>query len=300
MTLQAIVAVEAEQPDNPRALSAEKKRAPWESDPYGLVSLLDMLRYAADEFYKISQDLTAFGTATDQLLQLDRGREKLQELVESLHGQATKLGLTLTLNQLEVVVNAANAVRRGGSTSVFSSAVLELNKRVREELAARKFCYIPQDKAGYFYSFDWLLDSPIYNHKDLYDEFEAAGRCYALDENTACVFHLMRCVDWGLRRVAASLDIAYDARNWNGIGQAIEKKMQQKYELKTDGWKKTEPEYAEILTDIQAIGRGHRNPVLHEIEKKYTPREAHHLIEIVEGFCRHVATRWPNAGGDEA
>lgn len=265
-----------------------------EKNPYGLVSLLDMLRYAAEDFYKLSQDLTGIGLMPNSLFEpliQVQARAKLQECLDLMDRHARKLGLTLSVNQIEHIVNTVN---QGHAPNFVASAILELNKRVREELRARKFLYVPQEKAGYFHSFEWLLNTPIFEHKELFDEFQAAGRCYALDENTACVFHLMRCVDWGLRRVARSLDITYDARNWSGIGRAIEKKMQEKHELKTDEWKNAEPAYAEILTDIQAISRGHRNPALHEIDKKYTPREAHHLLEIVEGFCCHVATRWPN------
>ena len=90
-------------------------------------------------------------------------------------------------------------------------------------------------------------------------ELEAAGRCHAYGQNTACVFHLMRVVDYGLRLVARSLGIVYDARSGHGIGKAIEKKMSQEYGEKVKDWKLSELFYAEILTDIQAISHGHRN-----------------------------------------
>jgi hypothetical protein len=49
------------------------------------------------------------------------------------------------------------------------------------------------------------------------------------------------------------------------------------------------PFFGEILTDIQAIGRGHRNPVLHELEKKYDEREAQYMLTVIEGFAIRVA-----------
>jgi hypothetical protein len=167
--------------------------------------------------------------------------------------------------------------------------VKQLQARVYEELDSLICFCIPQEKVHYWNP-TWLLDTPIYdNFRSAWEEFQRAGHCYAFGENTACVFHLMRIVDFGLRQVAKRLGIEYDARNWSGIGKKIQHKMEQKYDTKTDDWKKSEPMYAEILTDIQAISRGHRNPVLHELEKKYEERDAQHMLNVVEGFMLHLA-----------
>jgi hypothetical protein len=98
----------------------------------------------------------------------------------------------------------------------------------------------------------------------------------------------MRVIDAGLRSVADSLAISYDARNWSGIGEKIQKSMELKYQHKTDEWKRSEPFYASVLTDLQAISRAHRNPVLHEVERKYTDAEARYLIAVVEAFMQHL------------
>ena len=120
-------------------------------------------------------------------------------------------------------------------------------------------------------------------------EFERAGRCFAYDEPTACVFHLMRVLDYGLKSLAVNLGTTYDSQSWQTVGNYIETRMREKYQTKTEEWKKSEPLYAEALTDIQAIGKSHRNPSLHRIDKTYDDREAYHLITIVEGFMRHLA-----------
>src|SRR5271157_3794612 len=149
MSLEQILEVKPEQAED---YCAPCLAPSWETNPYGLVTLLDMLRYAAEDFYKLSQDLTGIGLMVDALTNATVGAgasAKLQESINLLDKHARALGLTLSVNQIEAVVNAANAVKRGGPSTVLSSAILELNKRVREELGARKFCYIPQEKAGY-------------------------------------------------------------------------------------------------------------------------------------------------------
>ena len=99
----------------------------------------------------------------------------------------------------------------------------------------------------------------------------------------------MRVVDTGLRCVAGSLGVTYDARTWSGIGDTIQKKMEQKHRDKIDAWKQAEPFYASVLTDIQAISRGHRNAALHDIARKYTESEAFYLITVVTAFIKHLA-----------
>jgi hypothetical protein len=162
-------------------------------------------------------------------------------------------------------------------------------KTLTAELNAVMLRVIPKEKTKYCDP-KWLADSILYaKFPDTIEEFQKAGRCYAYGENTACVFHLMRVCDFCLRKVADSLNVSYDARNWHGIADKISKTMEQKYQLKKDEWKKQEPFYAEILTDIQAIGRGHRNAALHELEQKYDEREALYMLTVIESFARRCA-----------
>lgn len=258
--------------------------APWIVNPHGVVSLLAMYEYGAAQFYKLSQALTTFGIERGLLLS-DKGRAQFQEWLDTVHEQTAMLGMTLSNNQVAAVVNTVNTL--GPRDEAVSREIHELQRRISEELEARTFKWIPEEKAAYLKPVRtlWLM-----SYGELRVEVDSARRCYAYGENTACVFHLMRVVDWGLRRVADSLGIAYEARNWSGIGKAIQDKMELKHKDKSDDWKKAEPFYAQILTDIQALSRGHRNPALHEIGVRYDEREAHHLLTVVEGFIRHVLT----------
>ena len=257
---------------------------PWSLWRFGVVSLLDMLRYAAEDFLEIAKILTSL-ELQPRSLENERVRGKFQEVVNRLSEHLINLGMSFSQNQVETVLAAVNRA----DWDVTSREIDQLLRRILEELKARSFRYV--DKPAYELGF-WILNrKAIRENRDVLVEMQSAGRCYAYGEHTACVFHLMRVIDYGLRMVAASLSIAYDARSWDGIGKAIEKKMREKYGDKTDAWKAAEPFYAEILTDIQAIGRGHRNPALHELEKKYDEREAEYLLPVTVAFIEHVLTQ---------
>ena len=266
------------------ASESELKSAPWNTALYGVVSLFDMLKYAAADFYQLSQDLTQL-VNDPQLLVNPRNTEKLQAYMNVLHEHCEKLGLKMSINQIRTIADASQRENVGQ----LCARIKELQVRVWEELDSKVCFCLPQEKVHYWHPL-WLVDTPIYDQfRSAWEEFQRAGHCYAFGENTACVFHLMRIVDFGLKQVAKPLGVEYDARNWSGIGNKIREKMEQKYNTKTDEWKKSEPMYAEILTDIQAISRGHRNAVLHELEKKYEERDAQHMLNVVKGFMLHLA-----------
>jgi len=263
------------------------KVLPWEIVPYGLVSLKIMLDFAAEQFYRISASLMKFSFVPQLILEPEAGQEFVSA-ISATEIHCRNLGLEFSANQATTIRNYLLGSQR--KIPALKSLCEELQRRMSEELEANAFCYIPKHKLK-FCDRGWLTDTSL--PQGVIEEFQSAGRCYACGENTACVFHLMRTADWGLRRVAVSLGIVYDARNWRGIGEAITRKMELKYQQKSSDWRKAEPFYAEILTDIQALGRGHRNPVLHELEKKYDENQALYMLGVVESFALHVLKHIP-------
>jgi len=249
-----------------------------------------MLQVAASDFYIISSTLTQLIGYGGKLLTSRQGWSEYNEKMTLLLEHATRLKMKSTLNQIGYMKDYFD--RDGQSASDLSAMLTELHKRVHEDLDALIFLVVPSDKTSFF-DIDWLRNTTIFDAFPtlVFSEMQNAGRCYAFGQNEACMFHLMRVIDYGLRLVASSLTISYDARNWMGVGDAIQKDMEAKYSAKTSDWKQAEPFYAAILTDIQAISRGHRNPVIHEIEKKYDDKEAYYMLVVTEAFMSHLAKR---------
>jgi hypothetical protein len=229
----------------------------------------------------------------------------LSKAVNRILTDAKTLGLPVTRDQLGMMMlefvetnpKSASLTAEGYihiksesiNTERFCHHIESVYSILKSELSSISFRAIPREKANYTDP-QWLADSVLFSkYPDTVDEFQRAGRCFAYGENTACIFHLMRVTDFCFRKVADSLQIHYSAHNWHGIGQEIARKMEQKYQTKTDAWKSNEPFYAEILADIQAIGRAHRNPALHELEKKYDERETAYMLTMIEAFAKHVA-----------
>jgi hypothetical protein len=61
-------------------------------------------------------------------------------------------------------------------------------------------------------------------------DIAAASRCLALDESTACVFHLMRVLEHGLRALSTKVGLAPETmahENWKNVIDQIEKKIRE-------------------------------------------------------------------------
>jgi hypothetical protein len=280
MTLTALA------PTIPEELVTRLEVYPWSGSRFGVVSLLDVLRYAAEDFWKACELLTLLA-GEPLVLSHPNGRKNAFAALNQLLAHCGKLKIKVSLKEAEKMLPVFNSPDPDPETIRILAA--RLSSVIHSELDSELFFQMEPTRLEYWGT-DWLLGSPIYHAFPMaHEEIQSAGRCYAYGEPVACVFHLMRVIDAGLRSVADSLNIPYNARNWSGIADKLQSNMEEKYKNKTDDWKQKEPFYASILTDIQSISRAHRNPVLHEVEKKYTDADAFYLLTVTERFMGHLA-----------
>src|ERR1700682_4885297 len=218
---------------------------------------------------------------------LPHDTEKLNVLflqVSEIHEHCYLLGLALSTKKAVEIINKLNSGRC--SPGELKPLLSELQQRIKEELESEWFKYIPRYKAPYIHHERFDIPEIIQFGFDTQAEFVKAGDCYALGMHTASVFHLMRIVDAGLKSAAKSLGIRYSTDSWNAVGTKIRGEMEKKYPDKTVDWRQKEPLYAELLTDIGAIGKAHRNPALHDLKVNYAEEEAQYLLTVVEAFIK--------------
>lgn len=165
----------------------------------------------------------------------------------------------------------------------------DLLSRLLDEAFATVFLSIDSDKTK-FYTETNLFGAEVAERlAPAIGDIEEAGKCLALDRGTACVFHLMRVMEVGLKRLASDLGIPY-APSWESYIDQINTRIAQKHKKKGIHWKRDEPYFKEIVGDLLTVKVAWRNPTMH-IVRTYTPDEADQVFAAVRTLMQRVAVR---------
>ncbi|MFH1652347.1 MAG: hypothetical protein ABID87_09660 [Chloroflexota bacterium] len=123
-------------------------------------------------------------------------------------------------------------------------------------------------------------------------DIAGAGRCLALDEWTACVFHLMRVLEIGLRDLTSRIGLekrAIELENWKTIIDQIEKKIRQLEQApRSDEKSEILRFYSEAANCFRYFKDAWRNHVSHS-HAHYSERDAFSVYVNVQSFMQTLA-----------
>jgi hypothetical protein len=169
----------------------------------------------------------------------------------------------------------------------------ELNNNLLTELSDAWFLMIPADRR-----FVYEQPHPIFgaNTHQAFPgarrDIAAAGRCYALDEWTACVVHLMRALEHGLRWLAKRVGLKpedVEKENWKKVIDLIEKKIRELEQLPKGPTKSENVQFlSEAATQFRWFKDAWRNDAAHGNEY-YDEREGAPIFLHISDFFRHIS-----------
>jgi hypothetical protein len=168
-----------------------------------------------------------------------------------------------------------------------------LSITIENELSLRKFFALPPDKSRFYdegmepFGREVALAFPSTS----FDATEAK-RCFALGRNTACIFHLMRVLEIGLRAFAKQFGKSADHSNWHNIIEEIEKAIRDMASnpSKPSDWKDQQEYFSQAASNFMIIKDAWRNYTAH-VRGKYTDEEAETLLINVRAFMQKLAVR---------
>jgi hypothetical protein len=228
--------------------SSESQRLPFRV--WGLVSLLELLRFAANDWTQIIRDLRWLGQLVqpdiDLLTAITEGdKARLIEPLERIAASCRLLGLTFsesysrelmeTVRSKPSMASTAEAILAGplfpspvvGQTEPgpaladalkprwFVDQIAILAKRIDDELGLREFYAIPAGRREYFATPDLFGEKVATAFPAATLDIEEAGKCFALGRWTASVFHLMRVTEHGMDALSAHLGIIEKYKTWD-------------------------------------------------------------------------------------
>ncbi len=174
-----------------------------------------------------------------------------------------------------------------------------LQEAIQAELLYRRFAFVPMEKAE-------IWDKRSVSWSRIWEKFqeakvdsERAIDCYALEQNTACVFHLMRVAEFGLRALAKKLGVKLidkgkpqpiEYATWEKVIVAIKNKLAAAHAMSKGPRQRSKLQFysnaADHCTYIRDVWR---NDVAHT-RGNYNDGEALGVVTRVRQFMELLAT----------
>jgi len=186
-----------------------------------------------------------------------------------------------------------------------AARIQAIHDTIRNEMTTHIFIYVPANRADFYEAYQDALwhsedianvrfgEQVAKNFPSVQDDIRSAGNCLALGEPTACVFHLMRVIERGLRALGAALnDPSLDpGKNptWETILRKCDAELQKPYDKRSAEWRQNGQFFAEATANIRAVKDAWRKPSIH-VESDYDYDKAVAVFRAVRSFMRHLAT----------
>ena len=259
---------------------------PWESNPYKLTSWWNMAKFNSHLFCSICALLNSNSEQwqrkkDEQMAPVDR-EETLRHL-RLIAEECKEAGIATSAAYIRENLKFFEDIEplERVAYSMFLSAFGNLQLMIKSEM--KQVEYLRVDKPEFYGTvsrFEPFI-TDIYSQLS-YDIVEA-GNCLALDRTTACVFHLMRVMEFGVRSFGDKLGVPLVSEPvWQVIMDQVNARIKAMPE-KPAAKKRTKEAYAEVAGHLYNVKVAWRNPVMHP-KRTYTAEEAEHLFVTVRMF----------------
>lgn len=296
-----------------------------ESLPYGLVSLWDMINFNLVElmqalwmldFYQRSNVLPAAVPSrpanqqtgilslanlanpyqpaeANDISEIDRDNGR--KVIEAVAKIAKDLDLKTTKHRL---FHFELALRYAMTEPNYKSEIKVLEEALKHDLSERHFYHYPPARFEVLLKFYPQWSGIMKAFPLVKSEALAATDCYALQHNTASVFHIMRVAEYGLRALARERKIGLpkkkpvDWATWQEVISQLTKEANKIGEKASAGAAKDNALsfYSGAISDLNAFKDEYRNQVMH-LRKEYDEHQALRALVKVHAFMERLSEK---------
>jgi hypothetical protein len=260
-----------------------------------------MLRLYADKFVELSNyfvKLSAVANFTDAVAIPKFAEDQiLPQNLDALRVICEEIGLKFSVNQINKIKK--QILTEKTSMEDFTGLLNELESRLSEELSGFSVLVLAQKRADY-YEQPTLFGNDVFNNFPSANfDIEEAGKCFATERHTACVMHLQRVIEIGLKGFGNYLGVMASIKSaqpsWQNVLDVTGKEIKDRTISKT--WTSSnEQMYAEgIQAFLVAVKTAWRNPSMHA-DAKYTEEVTEDIFTATKGFMRHLAKHLDESG----
>jgi hypothetical protein len=275
-----------------------RQTIPWVDNPYGAVSLFDMIRVYAEHYVSIGKTLEQISSKYSShsgilvLPQAAITNEDRSYVVDQLRIVKTHCDqLELPVSSEFLIIHLQRYAKYLPSRGEIANCIDSFEITFHAELQGRLFVFVFPEKAHTFEKemlFGPEVDTAFPSAKL---EIVDAGTSFALGLNTACVFHCVRVLEHGLRALAGVFGLLFGLEQWHNIIEQIESKIEALKALPKSQQKVEEQEfYSKSAAHFMFFKDAWRNHVMHG-RRFYDDREAYRVLDHTEDFMRHLSTK---------
>jgi hypothetical protein len=274
----------------------------WLARPFQLVSLLEMLSAYAQKFYLIGQTLENNRSALAQYsasnAQLpDDSKRVITTSLQRVVVWCREIGLN------SVAAYAQNCLKTPHDQLTYKKVnkMLEgLQERLDENLGGASFKFIPfPESLLYNIPFAFGMKVTVKFTSAGYD-IEEAAKCLALERYTACVMHLMRVEEVGLKAYGTSLKVMEQIKaaqaDWGTVLRIANDEIKKLNAGGDPTWTtKKRAFFEETHALLHAVRVAWRNPSMHA-DQKYDHPRAKRIFEAVKDWMSYMADHLDESG----
>jgi len=213
-------------------------------------------------------------------------RESAKDGLERLGGECVKLRLKASHASVSRMLGTLNDP--AGVWRALADDATDLETRIIDELKYLT-CFAVEGKAEELYRAVHLFGRQVADRfPSAVVDVEEAGKCLALDRATACVFHVMRVLEVGLRALAADLHIGRLEENWQRLLDQVRKAVKA-LPRSTSDEKQRLSQRSEAAAHLQNVKDAWRNDVMHPRDV-YTVEQAHDVFNHARALMASLAS----------
>jgi hypothetical protein len=174
-----------------------------------------------------------------------------------------------------------------GGASI-ATAITRFLSRLQDEFSARYYFCLDQNNARFYEKHDLFGEAVARKFKDAADDIKQAGNCLALEQPTACVFHLMRAMEVAVRQLSKRLKIKVTPQTtWRVMTNNMDPKIRAMPDV-TQHQKNRKNEWEAARANLHAVGSVWRNNTMHPATS-YTQTQALDVFNAVRVFMSNLA-----------
>jgi len=259
-----------------------------------------MLELNAARFFDTIQEVQRIKTVIEQVFD-DAGRASdvagarpnLQSSFEELAEATAFIGAevaSIAAHRMAVRLADPNANMKMAEVG---TCITDIQSRLRDEVQLISIIVLNRNQKTLFGDANSLVAWDINRiFPDAAREIEEGCKCLALQRPTAAVFHAMRTLEVGIRKVAALLEIPDPTkpaeRNWGVLLKEIKAKIDERYPTKERMPGSDGASFEKLYASLDAVKNPWRNGTMH-VESFYSDSEATHIMRCVAVFMQQLA-----------